>query len=208
MKTVLIALLLVVGNTAASTLAQEETHTGKPNGEEDPVHNELRALRDGLTKALAEGNVERQLEFAHEKIVTTWQNNDVTRGRDGLKSFLGKINPEEQRVFQGYKQPPEPDDLSIIYGGDTAIAFGSSIPHYKIMGMEFDLKNRWTATLVKEDDRWMIAAYHVSANVLDNPVLDAAKRVVYLVAAIAFVVGIVLGILASAAMRRRQVRTA
>ena len=42
--------------------------------------------------------------------------------------------------------------------------------------MEFDLENRWTAALVKEEGEWKLAAYHVSANVLDNAVLDIAKR--------------------------------
>jgi ketosteroid isomerase-like protein len=203
----LIALLLVLGGIATtSAVGQEETPSAKQSEAEDPVHNELRALREDLTKALISGDVDRQLTFAHENIVTTWQNNEVTRGRDGLKAFLGKMNSEKQKVFQGYKQSPEPDDLSIIYGGDTAIAFGSSIPHYKILGMEFDLKNRWTATLVKENDRWVIAAYHVSANVLDNPVLDAAKKAVYWIGGLALVVGLVLGMIASAVMRKMQSR--
>src|SRR5262245_5802078 len=160
MKLTLAALLLVGNINVTPLLGQEEPATPKQADAEDPIHNELRALRDDLTKALVAGDVNKQLEFAHENVVTTWQNNDVTRGRDGLKAFLGKINPEKQKVFQGYKQPPQSDALSIIYGGDTAIAFGSSVPHYKIMGMEFDLKNRWTATLVKEDGKWLIASYH------------------------------------------------
>jgi ketosteroid isomerase-like protein len=188
--------------------AQESTATPSARADDEAIHNELRELREDLTKALIAGDVDRQLEFAHKNIVTTWQNNDVTRGHDGLKAFLSKMDDGKQKVFQGYTQRPEADDLSIIYSGDAAIAFGSSVPHYKILGMEFDLKNRWTATLVKEDDRWLIAAYHVSSNVLDNPVLDAAKHAVYWTAGIALVGGIALGFIGSAVVRRIRLRAA
>jgi hypothetical protein len=74
--------------------------------------------------------------------------------------------------------------------------------------MEFDLKNRWTATLVKEDGRWLIAGYHVSANVLDNPVLDAAKTAMYWTGGITLVIGFVLGIIGSMVVRKTRLRAA
>ena len=207
MRKCTITLLLILGCLwPKPSFGQEVTASANMPKDVEAIHNELRALREDLTKALIAGDVDRQLTFAHKNIVTTWQNNDVTRGPGGLKAFLGKMDAGKQRVFQGYKQPPEADDLSIIYGGDTAIAFGSSVPHYKILGMEFDLKNRWTATLVKEDGRWLIASYHVSANVLDNPLLDAAKSALYWTGGITLVVGFVLGIIGSAIVRRIRSR--
>ncbi len=75
------------------------------------------------------------------------------------------------------------------------------------MGMEFDLENRWTDTLVKEDGRWLIASYHVSANVLDNPVLSIAKKAAYWSGGIALVVGIVLGMVGNIVVRKVRKRT-
>lgn len=160
---------------------------------EQAEHDALRELRESLTSAVMRGDVEQQLSHAHPTIVTTWQSNQVARGYDGIRELMGEMNSGDDKVFQGYTVPPTSDDLAILHGGDTAIAAGSSVPHYKILGMEFDLENRWTATLVKEDGQWKLAAYHVSGNVLDNPVLTIAKKSVYWSAGIALVIGLVLG---------------
>ncbi len=43
-------------------------------------------------------------------------------------------------------------------------------------GRTFDLPARWSATLVKEGDRWLVANLHMSDNLFDNPLLAMAKR--------------------------------
>ena len=168
-------------------------------------------MREALAKAVLEGDAEAQVAHVHENVVVTWQNNQVVRGIDGpkgLKKFLQQMNGGKERVFQGYKVPPTADELTILYGGDTGIVFGTSTPHYKYLGMEFDLENRWTATLVKTDGKWKIAAYHVSGNILDNPVLSIAKRAVYWAGGICLLVGLVLGSVLTALWKRRAARTA
>jgi ketosteroid isomerase-like protein len=167
-------------------------------------HQQLRELREKLTQAVIDGDIETQLAYAHDDIVTTWQNSQVARGKDGVRKLLEEMNGTGERVFQGYKVPPTPDDLTILHGGDTAIAFGSSVPHYKYAGMEFDLNNRWTATLVKEDGQWKLAAYHVSANVLDNSILRLARRSLYWVGGGCLFVGAILGLALAYFARRKS----
>jgi ketosteroid isomerase-like protein len=193
-----------------SALAQENQAEDAADGAEADAatHDELREVRDALTKAVEEGDVEAQLAHATGDIVTTWQNHEVARGPDGLRDFLSEMETGGERVFQGYTTKPTADDRATIYGGDTAIATGTSVPHYKYLGMEFDLENRWTATLVKENDEWKIAAYHVSANVVNNPLLSAAKRALYWTGGVALVVGMVLGgLLARMTNKNRTVVT-
>jgi ketosteroid isomerase-like protein len=194
-----IVLLLTIGLVAPVSLwAQTDS------AQDAADHEQLRALREALTDAVIKGDVEAQLEFAHENIVTTWQNGQVARGTEGLREFLAEMNGTGERVFRGYTVPPTPDDVTLLYGGDTAVAYGSSVPHYKYLGMEFDLPNRWTATLVKEDGRWKVAAYHVSSNIVDNPVLDLAKRSSYLTGGGGLLLGALLGVLATRAMCRKR----
>jgi hypothetical protein len=57
------------------------------------------------------------------------------------------------------------------------------------------MTSRWTATLVKENGHWLLASYHVSANLLDNPLINAAKSGLYLAAGVALAAGLVLGLL-------------
>jgi ketosteroid isomerase-like protein len=181
----------------ASAAAAQEKTSG-----DDAVHDELRALRQSLTEALTKQDVEGQLAHVHPNAVATWQNNRVVRGTDGLKKFLAEMNAGNEKVFQGYTVPPEADELTILYGGDTGIAFGKSVPHYKYLGMEFDLENRWTATLVKDDGKWKIAAYHVSGNIVDNPVLSIAKRSAMLLGGAGLAAGIVIGAIVTAILKK------
>ena len=72
----------------------------------------------------------------------------------------------------------------------AGISYGTSVGKYHVLGKQFELKNHWSATLVKENGRWVIASYHVSGNILDNPLLDVAKGYLYWVGGIALVVGL------------------
>ncbi len=51
------------------------------------------------------------------------------------------------------------DELSALYGGDTAIAWGSVVENFKLAGgLSFESHDRWSATLVKEEGKWLIAS--------------------------------------------------
>lgn len=176
--------------------------TAKGEGDE-AVHDELRKIRQVLTEALKKGDVEGQLAHVHKNVVTTWQNNRVVRGHEGLRDFLKEMNAQNEQVFKGYQVEPQPDELTILYGGDTGIVFGRSVPRYQYLGMEFELENRWTATLVKDDGAWQIAAYHVSGNLVDNPVLSIAKKSATWAGGIGLAIGVIAGIVIHAILRRR-----
>ncbi len=175
----------------ASAMAQGEKSAAP--ADKGAVHNELRALAKGLTDAVLKGDVEKQLTYATKDVVVTWQNGDVVRGHQGLKDFVQKNQGAASKVFKGYKVPPTPTELTILYGDNTGISYGTSVAQYNVLGKEIELENHWSATVVKEDGRWLIASYHVSANILDNPLLSGAKTVGYAAAAIALVVGLALG---------------
>ncbi len=193
------AIVLVLGFLTPLSPAQTDTSAVAAPQDEEAIHNELRAIREGLVDAVLKGDVERQLSYVHDNVVVTWQNGEVARGHQGLRDFLDRTGSE---VFQGYTVLPAADELTILYGDNTGIVFGSSVPHYKLLGREFDLNNRWTATLVKENGRWLIASYHVSGNILDNPLLTVAKRGMYWVGGIALVVGLVVGMFGGKIVRR------
>ena len=176
----LLAILLSVNNFAHA----QETPP------EDAAHNELRALRSEVLNAITQGEFDKALAYVHPNVVVTWQNNEVCRGHKGLKDFMNRMGKE---AFKSYKLPPTPDELAIIYGGDTALSFGKTVAQYKILGKELELTSRWTATLVKENGRWLLAGYHVSVNALDNPLLNAAKQALYWMGGLAGLLGLAIG---------------
>lgn len=168
---------------------------------EDPAHAELRTLRTEIITAITSGDIDTVLTHVDPNVVVTWQDSEVCRGRQGLKDFFERMGKQS---FKGYKVPPTPDELTILHGGDMGISFGKTVANYKLLGQDFEITSRWTATLVKEDGKWMLAAYHISMNVLDNPLLNAAKRSLYIAAGAALVIGLLIGrILAKRAVATR-----
>lgn len=158
---------------------------------EDAAHAELRTLRTEVIDAITKGDIDSVIRHVHPDVVVTWQNSEVCRGRQGLKDFFEKTGRDS---FKGYKVPPTPDELTILHGGDTGVSFGETVAQYHLLGKDYEIKSRWTATLVKVDGKWLLAAYHISMNVLDNPLLNAAKGALYVAGGIALVIGIGIGV--------------
>jgi len=159
---------------------------------EDPAHNELRTLRTEVIAAITKGDIDTVVKHVHPNVVVTWQNAEVCRGVQGLKDFFNRMAKD---TFKGYKVAPTPDDLSIRYGGDVGVSFGKVVGEYKLLGKDLEFYSRYTATLVKENGKWLLASYHVSLNALDNPLISTAKQSLLWAGVGAGVVGLIIGVL-------------
>lgn len=149
------------------------------------THEELRALRRRVVEAFNARDVDGLVAQAHPAIVFTTMNNDVARGREGVRSYFQKMMAGPTRVVDDIKIDFEPDALTALYG-DTGISTGYSDGHYKLTsGMTLDVHARWTATLVKHEGAWRVAAFHYSTNVFDNAILTRLKRMALTLGAVA-----------------------
>jgi ketosteroid isomerase-like protein len=161
---------------------------------DEAIHNQLRALRDGLVNAINKGDIDRQLTYLHPDVVVTWQNAEVSRGHDGVRAYLNRILSGPNKVVSSYTTDLNVDELTILYGGDTGIAFGSATEHFKLAnGSSLDNASRWSTTMVKEGNKWLIASVHVSSNLFDNPLLTTARQITYIVGGVCLVLGLAVG---------------
>lgn len=162
--------------------------------QEDPAHNELRSLRDGLVDGMNRGDIEAQIAFLHPNVVVTWHNAEVSRGREGVRKYLERMLNGPSKVVSKFGAEVKVDELSILYGGDTAIAFGSAQEHFTLTsGRSFDFTGRWSATLVKDGGKWLVANLHTSDNIFDNPLLNQVKAALPWVAGGALLLGLLVG---------------
>ena len=194
-----IAFLLLPSLLSLPSFAQAPPPAAPPAAaapaSDEATHNELRALRDGLLDAMRKGDIERELTFFHPNAVVTWHNAEVSRGRDGIRKYLTRMLQGPNKAVESFNADVNVDELTILYGGDTGIAFGSAVEHFKMAsGRNFDLPARWSATMVKENGQWLIANLHSSDNLFDNPLLDSAKRTIGWTGAIGLAVGLAIGI--------------
>jgi len=169
---------------------------------EDPVHQELRQLRDGLLAAMNKSDLEATLRFLHTNVVITWHNAEVSRGHEGVRAYHNRVMTGPNRLVESFHCDVKVDELTILYGGSTGISFGSSDEHFKLAnGKDLNVKGRWSATLVRDNGRLLIASLHASTNLFDNVMLDIAKKTAVILTVVCAVAGILIGFLIG---RRRK----
>ena len=139
-----------------------------------------------------------------EEIVITWQNGQRNVGHQEFRDFYSEMMSGDTAIVKDISSEFAVDDYSILYGDDTAVARGTVADRFDLTsGSEFLLNSKWTATVVKENESWRVASFHVSASIFDNPILAAAKGSLITVGAISAACGLLLGLVLAWLQRRR-----
>jgi ketosteroid isomerase-like protein len=206
--------LLGTGGAAAQTAP---TVAGPANlsPEAEATHAALRALRDSLLDAWNRRDMDALAAHLDPNIVVTWQNGEVSRGPEGIRKFYDEIMVGPNRILSDASSRLTVDQLSILHGDDTAIAFGSIHDDFTLdhgitraaflgAGNKLSLDSRWTATAVKKDGQWKLASYHVSMDAFSNPILAKAISVAMRTAIIAGIGGVLVGAFLAWLLGRRR----
>lgn len=200
MSRLLPLVLLVV--FAAGAAAQETPAAPEPK---NPIHDELRVLRDRMFEQYQARNVDGLLQDVEENVVITWQNGERQLNREQFVEFYNKMMKGESRIVQDVKSEFEVDGLSVLYGDATAVAYGTCVDHFQLTsGRDFTLNSKWTATVVKTDGEWKVASFHISSNIFDNPILSMAQSWLVYAGIAGGVGGLVVGIVLALLMRRSR----
>jgi uncharacterized protein (TIGR02246 family) len=185
-------------------VAQARAQDKDPTKKEDPAHQELRALRTQVVAACNKGDIDGVLAVLDKDVVVTWLNGEVSRGPQQVREYMERMIKGPNRIVERFEVNPEPHELTHLYG-DTGVAFGTSKDHFVLTdGKDFDVLSKWSATLAKKDGKWVIANFHSSTNMFDNPVLNIAiKRTATWVGVGAGVGGLLVGFLLGRLLRHR-----
>ena len=174
-------LALAQGDAAAPPAADTSTvataDAAAPASDDAARHDGLRKLKDTMEEALNKRDLDALVANVDENVVFTTMNGDVARGRQGIRDYFAKMMEGPDKIVDTITSDFEPDDLSLFIGDDVAVAFGASKDHYVLTdGRKLDIAGRWTATLVNRQGRWLVAAFHYSTNVFDNPILTTQRN--------------------------------
>lgn len=180
-------------------------HAQAPAPPEHPAHAEIRKLRDEMLQSVNRGDVEGVLPHLHPEAILTFMDGRQCRGREELRAYFARMLGGEKPVVKAFSTDVDVARLTTLYGDDFGVAYGTSRSHFDLTnGKRFTADGVWTATLVRDDGRWQIAAFHTSAGMFDNPVLDMAKTWITRAALIAGIAGLALGALAVWMVKRRR----
>lgn len=169
------------------------------------IHNALRALKATMTRALNERDLDTIVANVDPNVVFTTMNNDVRRGPEQIRAYFHEMLTAPGHIVKDVKVSFEADALTTLYGGDAGVAYGSSNDHYELMsGDKFNIRGRWSCTMVKRGDRWLIASFHYSTNVFENPILDRYRSMYVPIGAAGVVAGLIVGWFIGRMMGRRR----
>lgn len=174
----------------------------------EALHQELRDLRNQISEAIVQRDPDRIFSMATDDLVFTAMDNVPLHGVKQARAYYDKMMHGPESIVTDMKISLEPDSLSILYDdGHVAISSGSSTVSFKLRaGLEFSAPLRWTATLVRDDDKWKIASAHFSANMFDNPIENAVEKNIWLITGAVLVFGLLLGFAAGRLSRGTRAR--
>jgi hypothetical protein len=184
-----------VPDPTRTIFAQEPSQTADGVASEQ-VHDELRALRDGLLAAIKQRDKVAILKFLDAEVVLTLQDGEQlvsVRGQAQAADYLERLLTGPDAGVKELNVDLVVDDKTILHGDAAGIAYGSSNDSYVLRdGSKFTLKTRWTATVVKRDGEWKLASLQAGSSLFQNPVTDAYRSTLPKAAGISFLVGCLL----------------
>lgn len=178
----------------------------------EATHNELRALKDGITTAFnklgasgKEEDLDGILQYAHKNVVLNAMNGVRAVGHEGIRKHFRETMVGEKRTVQSVRHDFNVDALSFLYGDDTAIAYGTTKGKYVLTGgVDLEVNASWLGTLVKENGKWLIAGFQFAPSIFDNPIAQQLQRTLYWAAGGAALVGLIVGYLFGKRRKRRS----
>jgi ketosteroid isomerase-like protein len=194
MKHILTSILIL---TFTFTTAMAQSNQGATEVEEA-----ITRLRAGLVDSFNHGDIDRLLSYLDTNAVVTWQNGEVCEGAAAVKAYYDRMMKGEHPVVS--KVSAAPKVLGRHVQGDWAISWGELNDNFLLSdGRELPLNSRFTATIAKRGDKWLVSSFHASVNAFENPILMLAVKKIALIGGVGgIVVGIIVGIVAAGLLRR------
>ena len=154
-------------------------------------HIALREFKGHMLEALNNSDFITLEKLFHSNFTITFSDQSQFSSIENLKKYYNDLVNKtgiEKITFSA-----ESDAKSIFLSPTVAVNRGSSIDQFlKNDGTELELKSRWTATMVKENDKWKLAALHSGINFLDNAYTEKITSFLKILIALSALIGFLL----------------
>jgi uncharacterized protein (TIGR02246 family) len=192
---ILVAALALGGVASAQTAPAEERKAD---------HDALRAILAKSAEALNTRKLESVADVVHPGFTVITVDNQKLVGLDALKKYYAGLFEGPNAVLSKLEVKPVADELTRFVSETSGVVYGVSDDTYTFRdGDVRTMKTRWSAVVQRDGEAWKLVNVHFSANLLDNPMLDAAKGYAQRMMWVAGAVGLVLGAVLVTMLRRR-----
>ena len=191
------------GQQSADVRSMDNQTTDNQTTDNQTTDSELDKFREELFHAFNTGDYRAMLEqYCHQDIIATWQDGTTSEGHAGVIAEFDKLN----QFIDKMTVDASTDKRVILDNGNIAISSGEMKDHYMLgRGPSVNLNSRWSATLVKENGRWLLISFSASTNAFDNEVITLyLTSQKYMVSAVAGFIGLVAGVIVSQIISARK----
>lgn len=200
---------LIAGLCWRSDLAAAQSEN-TPSEPQQTIEDELASVRTDLVKAFNERDLDLLLSHCLPDVIAIWPNGQVAVGHGGVRKVIDQLLGEDQPLIESYATDPRVEARVVLNDGQTVVSCGEFNDEYTLnrpKGRSVRLDSVWTATLVKDENRWMIASFHLSANAFDNEVITLFTTMLrYWWCGVGLVAGLIAGSIFGFVIGRRRVR--
>jgi len=166
-------------------------------------HEMLRTLKAKVTTALNSRDFDALASCFAKEFVLTGVDQTVVRSMDELNEYYSRTFEQPDSLLTSIEVQPAASELTQFIDENTGVCYGASTDTYTLRtGGTAVMNSKWTATLVKEDNEWRIAAVHAGTDILDNPILNQSISMGRILAGSGFGVGVLLTLLSVFLIRR------
>jgi ketosteroid isomerase-like protein len=169
-------------------------------------HAALRAMMANVTQAINNQDMARLAPYFTRGFVFTTVDQSVLTNTLAVKNYYDRMLRQKDSPVTRYKMAPKADIPTIFLDANIGYVYGTSADVYTLSanGRKVPMTCHWTATVVKENGAWKMAAVHTGVNVMNNPVIDtlaaAMRRNLLIAAGIGLLLGLIIGIVVAKRM--------
>lgn len=122
-----------------------------------------------------------------------FQDTTIARGPAEIEAYYNRMLGETSSVLSSISVTADVGGPATFLDDDTAIAHGNTVDTFEFRtGNTMRLRTAWSTTVRRQNGRWYIASLHFSNNLFDNPIVNGAKRMTWIAASAAFLIGLLL----------------
>lgn len=174
-----------VGQDAAAPLAEKQ------------LDQELSELREGLVDGFKRRDISAMLAYVTPDIIVTWQNAEISHGKDELRTFIEQMMVGPDSVVSEVDGSPTIEGRKIY--DNQIISYGHMNDRFTLRatGETLPFDSRFSALVVRNEGRLALSGLHLSVNAFDNAIMAAHvglyKNVAIVGSIVALLIGIFLG---------------
>lgn len=155
----------------------------------DADRHQLKLMLTHIQDNLNTRHFDAIIPYFDKNAVVTFFDARTVIGQSEIEAYIEKMMTGRSPVLKSFTVEGNEDSPAMIYPNKTATAHGWIKNNFDfVIGGKKTMDGRWTATLIKEGNAWMIVALHFSTNTFDSSGMATVGKVT-IFSALAFAAG-------------------